>query len=147
MKHFKQISKAALFLYAALMIYLLFFMRFGVEPDGTYWEKLSTNVNVIPFSTVKDYINTFYDRRSTAIINLAGNIVMFIPLGFLLPCVCKKVKSYVKTLAYSMLIILAVELIQLFTLLGAADIDDLILNLAGVSLGYAFYVLFIKNKD
>ncbi len=146
MKYFKPISKAALFLYAALMIYLLFFMRLGTEPADTYFERLSTSINVIPFSTVKDYINTFYDRRSTAIINLIGNIVMFVPLGLLLPCVFTRARAFSKTCAYSALIIVAVELIQLFTLLGAADIDDLILNLVGVCLGYAFFALIIKKR-
>ena len=35
-----------------------------------------------------------------------------------------------------------VEILQLFTLLGSMDIDDLILNLAGMIFGYLIFVLF-----
>lgn len=34
-------------------------------------------------------------------------------------------------------IILTVELVQLFTFLGSGDVDDLLLNVLGASMGYA----------
>ena len=39
------------------------------------------------------------------------------------------------------LVITAVELAQLFTLLGSCDIDDLILNVLGAALGYGIHKL------
>lgn len=46
------------------------------------------------------------------------------------------------------LTITSVELIQLVTLLGSMDIDDLILNLAGASIGFLIYIIItsVCNK-
>ena len=49
-----------------------------------------------------------------------------------------------KTLLVSAAIIIAVEAIQLVTLLGHCDVDDLILNLIGVTIGYLLYALSEK---
>ena len=74
-----------------------------------------------------------------AVINLGGNIIMFIPLGFLLPKVFRKLSSLPRILLITAGIITAVELIQLFTLVGSCDIDDLILNVLGAALGYLIH--------
>lgn len=42
-------------------------------------------------------------------------------------------------------IIVAVELLQLFTLLGSCDIDDLILNMIGAFLGYGLFRMVQKR--
>ena len=42
------------------------------------------------------------------------------------------------------LAIALVEVLQLVTLLGSCDIDDLILNLSGMILGYLLYLIFRK---
>ena len=43
-------------------------------------------------------------------------------------------------------LILLVETLQLFTLLGSFDIDDVILNLAGMLIGYFLCLLRRKKK-
>ena len=53
----------------------------------------------------------------------------------------KKLKNcFVMTFALLML----VETVQLFTLLGSFDIDDLLLNIIGAMLGYVIYVKISK---
>ena len=42
-------------------------------------------------------------------------------------------------------IITAVELTQLFTLLGSCDIDDLILNVVGAAVGYGLFKCLTKK--
>ena len=52
-----------------------------------------------------------------------------------------KLRKLWRTLLTTGLIITLVELIQLFTLVGSCDIDDLILNLLGAAMGYGIYKL------
>lgn len=141
--------KAAFVLYAALMMYLLFGQRAGLDGWGTYAQRLSENINIVPFSTVSKFVNLIKISQNEylirfSFINLAGNIVMFIPLGFFIPSVFSGMRTFRRTILASFLTITVVELIQLFTLLGVCDIDDLIFNLAGALIGYLLYVLTSK---
>ena len=42
---------------------------------------------------------------------------------------------------YALIMIVCIEIIQLVTLLGSLDVDDLILNMIGVVIGYLIYRL------
>jgi len=147
--------------YGALMLWLLF-DRSGAVEGMPYWQQVQQNVNLKPFHTVGSYWHIltnrahyvekwesasiyFYHAR-IAFINLAGNVVMFVPLGYFIPAVWKKWRGLVKTLLCAALMILAVEIVQLLTLLGSCDVDDLILNLIGVILGYGIYWMTHRNK-
>lgn len=71
---------------------------------------------------------------------LVGNIVMFLPLGFFLPFVSKKVNNK-NIFLFAALIPVAVELLQL--IFGRSfDVDDLICNFIGIAAGY-FIARFI----
>ena len=136
-------TNTALFLaYGALMLWLLF-DRPGYDPGIPYWEQAAGHLNLIPFRTLRLYAGLLdsgvrsYIRMS--VINLAGNIIMFIPLGFLLPRVFSRLTSLPRILLTTTVLITAVEIIQLFTLVGSCDIDDLILNVIGSAIGYVFH--------
>ena len=133
----------ALFLaYGAIMLWLLF-NRPGYDPAVPYWEQVSRQLNLVPFRTLRLFVDLLdsgvRSHMMTAIINLGGNIIMFIPLGFLLPNVFPKLSSLPRVLLATAGIIVAVEVIQLFTLVGSCDIDDLILNVLGAGLGYLIH--------
>lgn len=82
--------------------------------------------------------------------NIGGNILLFMPLGFLLPILYEKFNSFKKILLLGFFGSLCVELTQLligsiFPLtLKIADIDDLILNTLGCILGYLIYKFSCK---
>lgn len=123
--------------YTGLMIWLLFGQRLGT---GIYGQQ-ADSVNLIPLKTIRMYISMAKNSDSAylfrhAVVNLAGNVVMFIPLGFYLPYLGKGLRAFWKTMPAALVLIVAVEAVQYFTLLGACDVDDLILNLAGVIIGY-----------
>ena len=133
----------ALFLaYCALMLWLLF-DRPGYVPGIPYWEQVESNLNLVPFRTLRLFAELLSDHRphlvQAAVVNLFGNVIMFIPLGFLLPRVFNQLTSLPRVLLATAIIITAVEIIQLFTLVGSCDIDDLILNLIGSAIGYGFH--------
>ncbi len=80
--------------------------------------------------------------------NLLGNIVPFVPFGYLLPLYCRKAKPFVKTFIIGLLFILFVEGIQFLTHLGSFDVDDIIFNMVGIILGYVMIriVLLLIDK-
>ncbi len=130
-------------LYGALMLGLLF-DRMGYEAGIPYMDQLK--YNLIPLHTIRlfwDALQT-HTYRTAAVINLGGNVIMFIPLGFLLPRVFTGLNRFWNVFLSSGGIIVAVELVQLVTLLGTCDVDDLILNLAGTALGYGIHASISK---
>ena len=126
--------------YAIAMAYFLFF-RHSFNVGGTYWEHISMNINIVPFYTIKQNLYLILKQSNPylvphAIINLLGNIIGFIPFGILLPLLLKRARTFKKFFFYAISGIVLIELIQLFTLRGSFDIDDLILNMLGSLIGY-----------
>lgn len=112
------------------------------------WAKIKlnfTHANFIPLFTIKLYLNTRL-RAEYSFENLIGNIVLFIPLGILLPLLFKGTRSLWKILIISFLVSLAFEVIQLITVLGSFDVDDILLNTSGGVIGYLFLKIF-ETKD
>lgn len=135
----------ALFMaYCAVMLWLLFDRSRAIDGMG-YWEQVSISLNLHPLHTVRLYIRLLGSKRpqlvKLAVINLIGNVVMFVPLGFFLPQIFRQLRKLWRTLLTVAGIIVLVELTQLFTLVGSCDVDDLILNVFGASLGYGLYKL------
>jgi len=143
----KQILWRALFaVYAALMLWLLFGQRLG---STVYEQNLAEGMNLHPFATLSMYwmllmqgASPYYIRH--AVINLAGNVIMFVPLGFLLPCLFPVQRRLWKTTLVSLCVLVIVEATQFITRLGTCDVDDLILNLIGVIAGYLIWRLAYK---
>ncbi len=68
--------------------------------------------------------------------NLLGNIIMFVPLGILLPMVSDKARMWYRTALVGLMLSIAIEFTQLFTSRGFFEIDDMILNTLGTVIGY-----------
>ncbi|MBB6634421.1 VanZ family protein [Cohnella thailandensis] len=100
-----------------------------------YWD-----LSFRPFLTIKDALDSYqrYGWDSRAFRTATYNVFFFAPLGLLLPLIMKKPSAW-KAMSMALFIILAVEIIQQFTGLGMADIDDVILNMAGSLIGLVFY--------
>lgn len=133
-------------LYCAVMLWLLFFRSWGWDDGLTYREMLQRSINLTPLLTIRNYLYVVIHRSNDnvlahCIINLAGNVLLFIPLGYLLPKIFAKQENFFRFFFTCTLSILLVELVQLFALLGSFDVDDLILNLGGMTMGFIFYHL------
>lgn len=132
--------------YCAVMVCLLF------GREQTTWQQAVENVNLIPFHTVflflrlltGDYGPILY---RDAVVNLVGNVIMFLPLGFFPPNLSKNFRPLRKCLLRGTVIIVCVELTQLFLKVGSCDVDDLILNVFGIVLGYGMYCLTSTGKS
>lgn len=150
MKKIKIMIYSLFILYVIIMIWLLFIQRIFYISYDNYWDKLIENINVIPFRTISEYLFTDKDANfeilKHAFINLVGNIVMFIPLGFFLSFSESSTKAFKSIIKKTVLIIIIVEIIQLFSLTGSLDVDDLILNTIGSAAGYEIQRIIFKNK-
>ena len=89
-----------------------------------------TNYNLIPFKSIGEQLSHF--SEGWARFNLLGNIIPFVPFGFLLPVVSEKINSFIKILFAGFGFLLFVEVFQFFTRLGSFDVDDIFLNMLGI---------------
>ena len=139
--------------YILLMLWLMFGQRlFHVinSPHSgwfdNYWGDLKSRLNLVPFHTIAEFTTSLGERWNThAFINLAGNIVMFVPLGFLLPHISNRAHTSRRCILISLICLLCAEILQLFTLLGSFDIDDLILNMIGVLVGFGLQAMICRG--
>lgn len=74
----------------------------------------------------------------TIIINIFGNILIFVPFGFL-GIVFPKLNQFSILILDFLFAIIILESFQYFTRLGVFDIDDVILNTVGVAIGFWIY--------
>ena len=104
-----------------------------------------TNLNLIPLQVFKDtyYAITELNYWQSFIINFLGNICIFMPIGFMLPLLWKRLDGFWKVALIGLGTSLFIETTQLFQV-RSSDIDDLWLNTLGSMLGYVVY--FLTNK-
>jgi glycopeptide antibiotics resistance protein len=109
--------------------------------------------NLVPFTTIRFMIQ---QGGKVAFINLAGNVVLFIPFGFLIPLVFKNLNRASRIIPLGFAATFMVESCQLlisYTLdifFRSFDVDDMILNTLGVIVGYVLLRLcqaFIQSRQ
>lgn len=103
---------------------------------GVILEGLGT-ANFVPFHTIKMYIKYAYKLNSVE--NLAGNILVFVPFGFLFPLVSQDGGKFPVMFLNAFTFVLGIETFQLFSAFGAFDVDDIMLNCLGAALGFGIY--------
>lgn len=100
------------------------------------------NINVVPFRTISSFFLHF--TWDAFLINIVGNMVMFLPWGFGVVLLWKKNQSFWRVIALSFLLTVFIETIQLF--IGrSVDVDDLILNFIGGCAGALLYFVIRKK--
>lgn len=105
-------------------------LQFGLHFD-------ENEINLIPFS------------RGVHLIDYALNIVLFIPLGALVPMLWKRMRKWYYAAGSGFAFSLFIEITQLMNH-RKSDVDDLILNTAGALIGYGLYLIWnrcVKKKD
>ena len=99
----------------------------GIDTTLADWK-----LNLIPFATVKAFWR--YGSFTGMFLNIFGNILIAVPLGFLTPVLFRRLNDRKSTLLLYGGLFLLVETLQYF--MGrSADIDDWLLNMLGVFLG------------
>ncbi|KJS88012.1 MAG: hypothetical protein JL57_12765 [Desulfosporosinus sp. BICA1-9] len=100
--------------------------------------------NLAPLKTIALYIENYESfGASIILINLLGNIVAFMPLGFLLPLAFKRTDRLTVITRITLLTSITAEICQFIFNVGGFDIDDVLLNTIGGVLGYLIYRLVL----
>lgn len=98
--------------------------------------------NFVPLRTIVPYL-LGHKGFIIAGVNLAGNIVLLIPIGFLVPFLYSKM-TWKRSLILAVASGFIIELMQVALGVGIFDIDDIILNALGVMIGYWTYAILTK---
>jgi len=132
------INKKKLVLHQDLMNLMFIVYLFLLFQLVTTTDFESFSNNFIPFKEIMRYkIDSSLFYR-----NVIGNIILFVPFGYLVSYYIKKPKYYV-TLILTFITSLSTEIIQMY--IGRSfDIDDIILNFVGGLVGYLIYKLQFK---
>ncbi|OEH91117.1 VanZ family protein [Bacillus solimangrovi] len=128
-------------IYIATLLYLLFFSAYrnAVQGEVAY--------NLVPFREINRYVHHFEGITIHALTdNLIGNILAFVPMGFLLPLLFSRLRSFITIVVLSCLFSVIVELTQFVYRVGALDVDDVILNTLGGACGYVVFRLFSLGR-
>lgn len=95
--------------------------------------------NLIPFHTLATYLTNlgswFWMR------NALGNLVLLLPIGLLGPIAIPALDPWWRVALLALLVSTAIELMQLTVPDRSADVDDVIVNVAGALIGYAVFLL------
>jgi glycopeptide antibiotics resistance protein len=142
------ISALALVAYGALLIKVMVFknvpmIRMGHLMLNFGGADANGQANFVPFKTILPYL-LGHKGWIIAGINLAGNVGLLVPIGFLAPFAFSNM-SWKKALILGAASGLLIEGMQVAFRVGIFDVDDVILNGLGVVVGFAAFRLFIKR--
>ena len=104
-----------------------------------HWQRSLSVINLHPM------VETLKLRQAASHFDLwyqsLGNVAWFMPLGFGIPWVSVHRRRLFAVVGIGLITSLSIETLQFLLISGVADIDDVIFNVIGAILGYAFYRL------
>ena len=131
-------------LLVAYFALLIFFVFFSDELGRGLKQQHVRTMNTHPFHEIK----RFWGMRHTygwkvPLMNIGGNILIFVPFGFLIPMSSKNkvTRNFFVVTLLAMMFSGVIEVIQIITKVGAFDIDDIILNTLGAITGYIIFAI------
>ncbi|WEV71472.1 VanZ family protein [Lactobacillus sp. ESL0785] len=137
-------SEATVWLFAFYIILLLMLTTFR----NTYFPWQLTFYFNRPLSEInlvflKETWKLIYAQsRVDFFYNSLGNILCFLPFGFLVPFVFSKKQTFIRVLLAGILLSVFIEGMQFLLETGVSDIDDVFFNTCGAVLGYLVYLVF-----
>ena len=133
-------------IYCFVLVYVLFLSR-GTRDGYTFAEYMRRFTNFIPFKTIVEYVQRYIDGyRNLSVLNLLGNLALFVPMGMALPCLFKKLNRFWKVILTVFGMVVIVELVQGVLRVGSIDIDDVIFNVVGAMIGYGIIMIPFVHK-
>lgn len=132
-------------------LFLILFMRKGFDIGLPYWEQVRMNINLVPFRTIYGSIYVIVHRTNPCLIpheilSLLGNFALFMPFGYFIPLLFGKYRVFVKFILLTLAVLLSIETLQVLTLRGSFDVDDILLNLTGAVIGF-FIAGIVTSKN
>ena len=142
------------------MLFLLFFERafndtsilYNKDAEMSYLHMVHSHMILTPFRSIRhftgeilDYglnpFSTSFSDSHFAFCNLFGNIILFMPIGIFIPYFFPKYQNFFRFAPLMLFITFSIESVQLLTLTGTFDIDDIILNVTGGCMGCILFLM------
>ena len=102
-------------------------------------------VNFHPFESIYTvYIKGLmggYVSLRYVVLNLVGNLCVFMPLSVLLPALFRCARKWYCFFPIVVFLVAAVECLQFWLMVGSCDVDDVILNVGGAMILYLFILI------
>ena len=104
----------------------------------------------VPFQTIRNAVDWrngwFMVVNRMNLFELMANVLLFMPLGCLLPTLFRFARHWFVAVPLGFLGSLAIEVTQYYTRLGCFDVDDLIANTLGAAAGFLVFLLVLKRS-
>ena len=138
------IRRMGILLFVIYIIFLVYFLFFSEEYGRAAEAQRVYRYNLIPFVEIRRFW-IYREQLGTFAVfsNIFGNVIGFLPFGFILPVIFRRMNSGFLICVSGFILSLTVEVIQLVTKVGCFDVDDMILNTLGATLGYVLF--FVCN--
>lgn len=128
--------------YAVIIVYLMFFGFGRIVRYPTY--RISYVFHSFPLWFPR-HLNP---REISLWIFSIGNVVAFVPFGILIPdCFPDILGKYFKSLLVFIACITGLEILQCYTRLGIYDVEDIVINAVGYSIGYCSWRIAFQIDD
>ena len=140
-KRIRRIGRLLMALYLLIVVYFMFF----AENLGRNIISEEYRYNLTPLKEIKRFKGMLNgDMWYQAVINLAGNVICFVPIGLVLPLTGYYWKHFHRVFVFTITFSLVIEFTQLICKVGSFDVDDIILNTIGGVVGYIIYKISRK---
>ncbi len=143
----KRIQKTIYMILFVAYLILLFYLLFFSEKMGRTDAVEEYRYNLVLFREIKRFYSVIDTQPKLFWLNIPGNVLAFMPFGFLIPRLREKRTNVFLAGLFSLELSFLVELLQLIFKLGCFDVDDLLLNTVGGILGYLLYLVFRREKQ
>ncbi|SHJ21981.1 VanZ like family protein [Parasporobacterium paucivorans DSM 15970] len=140
-RRLKILSRSLFVLYLFVAIYFLFFS----EAMGRTVASQGYRYNLVLFKEINRFLSNVGTLGLYAVVlNIAGNILVFIPFGLLVPVISIQKRGFLFVAFMAFGFSLLVEAVQLILKIGCFDVDDLLMNTIGGCIGYLIFLVYRK---
>lgn len=143
----KKIVIIACVVYSISLVFYSFYTGISYKISGI--TQYNFSYNLIPFKQIYENLNLVFNNVqpfSLLFDYLIVDLCLFVPYSFFIPYLKQKI-SFINFFIIMFIIVILKELFQLITGFGIFDINDIILNLIGVSITFQLlkYLKFYNN--
>ena len=149
-KAFNLLMKISLVLFVFVLVFTIMLktiMPKDLIANYQFLSSMSVNERLIRGLKIFEFyqIEAQIGELTKAIILDILNMIIFIPFGILIAHLFKT-KRILKSLLITFIFVFIIEIFQLYSIIGAFMLNDLLVNLLGGLIGCIIYILVIKNE-
>lgn len=115
---------------------LLLIMWFGIVMVLTTFSRGQNFEGWVNLRLFSGYLSAWHQWSLSEFQLIIFNMLMFLPLGFLIPLLGKRTRGFMPVLLASLAVTIGIELIQMISRRGIFELDDILHNTIGSIAGY-----------